>query len=111
MVDVNTIKPGDKVFFLICDGHTVYAEADGIRLQVFDRQEFTVANPPITVDRQSVRISHDYFPSGIFLASLGLCHMGSTQKEYPPCTCDSFKVLMVSGCRCGAMQREREGVQ
>lgn len=30
------------------------------------------------------------------------------QKPTPVCTCDLFTVLMVTGCRCGALAKEKE---
>jgi hypothetical protein len=104
MVDVNTIKPGDKVVY---NGKGSQPWT-GEHLTVGDPTQYSYGSVVFVRMHDSDGALYICMPDFLDHEDGTTGRTASPDQSHSQCTCDSFKVLMVSGCRCGAMQRERE---
>jgi hypothetical protein len=104
MVDLDTIKPGDRVATLNDD---VLLTKRGERFNIPVGFAFTVAKPSVDWISRLVRLEDERAVDGVFLIHKSLIRMADAEpdsSEAKPCDCD----VWITGCRCGAFQREQE---
>lgn len=111
MVDLETIKPGDRVVVATFSGIIVTPPeqtSTGRPEYVQHGEEFVVAKPSVDWMTRNVRLEWAKGLNGILESRPEYLRLAAPPVSEPEgCTCDTFRVLMVRGCQCGWLKRER----
>ncbi|MDR3582545.1 MAG: hypothetical protein P4L67_04700 [Candidatus Pacebacteria bacterium] len=75
MIDLKTIKTGDRVVFHVPEGSHCYVIEDGVGREIKDGDIFVVANPPVGEYEWYVRVACDFFPGGFFCSVPDHCSL------------------------------------
>ena len=75
MVNLSTIKPGDKIVFHVRDGSVFHAVMGREQLRIMDGDIYAVADPALSDDRRTIRVVCDKFTDGYFESYPGHCNL------------------------------------
>lgn len=113
MIEYETIKPGDKFFIKYGSGIAGETRDGGLRWMAYDwfwQSEYVVLDPPLSPGGgKRVRLeTHDDVAVRYKIVQVYREHLLSEPEYFePPCNCQ-ISTLMLSGCKCGAIEKERE---